>query len=200
MSALTEISLTSMKAALPTAPAPIHEIPTLASLIDLMMHMCHCLQTQKKPASGTMNMLFLTASPDLYLYFTNEAYPSSYFPSPKKVDDVPDFSTYTSDNKRKSLKATHAHDQKTQADIVTMNASPFDVFLANLPKVIRETFKPTHMKHPNTVFLHMFDWFIMKYGCFKTKYCKEDWQSMATTWHPSNGFEPIATHLFIGAS
>jgi hypothetical protein len=112
MSALMETSLTSMKATFPTAPAPIHGIFTLASLINLMMHMCCCLQIQKTPASATMNMLFLAASPDLYLYFTNKAYPSSYFPFPKEVDDIPDFSTRTSDNERKSLKATHACDQK----------------------------------------------------------------------------------------
>ena len=105
-------------------------------------------------------MLFLAASPNLYLYFINKDYLSSYFPFPKEVDDVPDFSACTSNNECKSLKATHAHDQNTQADIVTMNAALFDVFLANLPKVIRETYKPIHMKQPNTVFLHMFDWFI----------------------------------------
>jgi hypothetical protein len=42
MSALTETTLTSMKAAFPTAPTPIYGIPTLASLINLMMHMCRC--------------------------------------------------------------------------------------------------------------------------------------------------------------
>jgi hypothetical protein len=113
MSALTETNLTSMKAAFPTAPTPIHGIPTLVSLIDLMMHMCHCSQTQKTPASATMNMLFLAALPDLYSYFNNETYPSSYFPFPKEVDDVPDFSVCTSNNERKSLKATHARNQKT---------------------------------------------------------------------------------------
>ncbi len=113
MSALTETSLTSMKAAVPTAPALIHGIPTLASLIDPMMHMCHCLQTQKTPASARMNMLFLAASSDLYSCFTNKAYPSSYFPFPKEVDDVPDISACTSDNKPKSLKATHACNQQT---------------------------------------------------------------------------------------
>ncbi len=60
------------------------------------------------PASATINMLLLAASPDLYLYFTNETYPSSYFPFPKKVDDVQDFSACTSDYERESLKATHA--------------------------------------------------------------------------------------------
>jgi hypothetical protein len=136
MSALRETSLTSMKAAFPTAATPIHGIPTLAALINLMRHMCHCLQTQKTPAPATMNMLFLAASPDLYLYFTNETYPSSYFPFPKKVDDVPDYSACTSDNEHKSLKATHAHDRETQADIITMNAALSNVFLANLPKAI----------------------------------------------------------------
>jgi hypothetical protein len=112
MSALTESSLTSMKAAFPTAPTPIHGIPTLASVINLMMHMCHCSQTQKTPASATMNILFLAASPDLYVYFTNKTY-SSYFPFPKEVDDIPDFSACTSNNEHESLKATHAHNQKT---------------------------------------------------------------------------------------
>ncbi len=102
-----ETSLTSIKAAFPSAPTPIHGIPTLASLIDLMMHMCRCLQTQKTPALATMNMLFLAASPDLYSYFTNKTYPSSYFPFLKEVDDVSDFSACTSNNERESLKATH---------------------------------------------------------------------------------------------
>ncbi len=56
------------------------------------------------------------------------------------------------------------------------------------------------MKQPNTVFLHMFDWFITKYGRTTTKDCKANRQSMAATWHPSNSFEPLATPLFIGSS
>jgi hypothetical protein len=147
-----------------------------------------------------MNMLFLEALPDLYSYFTYKTYPSSYFPLPKEVDDVQDFSMCTSNNEQESLKATHARDQKTQADIVTMNAALSNVFLANLPKMIRETYKPIRMKQPNTVFLHMFDWFITKYGRTTTKDCKKNWQRMATTWHPCKGFEPLATRLFIGTS
>ncbi len=56
------------------------------------------------------------------------------------------------------------------------------------------------MKQPNTVFLHMFDWFITKYGKTTTKDCEENRQRMASDWHPSDGFEPLATRLFIGAS
>ncbi len=56
------------------------------------------------------------------------------------------------------------------------------------------------MKQPNTVFLHMFVWFITKYKRIITKDRKENWQRMATTWHPSKGFKPLAMHLFISAS
>ena len=139
MSTLTETSLTSMKAAFPAAPDPIQGIPTLASLIDLMLHICQCSQTQKTPASIRMNMLFCAASPGLYSFFTSEAYPASFFPFPVEVDAIPDFSTCTTDNERETLKATNARAHKTRADIVTMNAALSDVFLANLPKAIRET-------------------------------------------------------------
>jgi hypothetical protein len=56
------------------------------------------------------------------------------------------------------------------------------------------------MKNPNTVFLHMFEWFIKKYGKTMTKDCRENRQRMATEWHPTNGFKPLATRLFIGTS
>jgi hypothetical protein len=46
----------------------------------------------------------------------------------------------------------------------------------------------------------MFDWFITKYGKTAAKDRKDNWQRMAANWHPSDGFEPLAMHLFIGAS
>ncbi len=127
MSTLTETSLTSMKAAFPAALDPIQGIPTLASLIHLMLHICQCLQTQKTPASARMNMLFCAASPGLYSFFTTKPYPASYFPFPVEVDAIPDFSICTTDNERKMLKATNACNRKTRADIVTMNAALADV-------------------------------------------------------------------------
>jgi hypothetical protein len=91
MITLMETSLTSMKAAFPTAPEPIQGIMTLASLIDLMLHMCCCTQTHKMPASTRMNILFCAASPGLYSFFTKETYPASFFPFTTEVDAVPDF-------------------------------------------------------------------------------------------------------------
>jgi hypothetical protein len=56
------------------------------------------------------------------------------------------------------------------------------------------------MKDPNTVFLYMFDWFIEWYGKTTSEDREANQQRMATDWHPSEGFEPLATRLFIGAS
>jgi hypothetical protein len=107
MATLMETSLTSMKAAFPTAPKPIQGIPTLVSLIDLMLHMCRCTQTHKTPASTSMNMLFCTASPGLYSFFTTETYPESFFPFPTEVDAVPDFSGSTTNNKQETHSSQH---------------------------------------------------------------------------------------------
>jgi hypothetical protein len=126
-----------------------------------------------------MNMLFCAVSPGLYSFFTTKAYPASFFPFPVEVDAIPDFSACTTDNERETLKATNARDRKMRADIVTMNAAISDVFLANLPKAIRETYEPICMKQPNMVFLHMFDWFITKYGKTTAKDCKDNQQRMA---------------------
>ena len=164
MSALKETSLTSMKTTFPTAPEPVQGIPSLQSLIELMLHMCRCAQTHLTPASKDMNMLFCAAAPDLYAFFMKEAYPKEFFPFPKEVEEVPDFKNCTDDNQRETLKLTHALARKTRADIITMNAALSDVFLVNLPKLIRDGYNPICMGSPNTVFLHMFDWFINKYG------------------------------------
>jgi hypothetical protein len=137
-----------------------------------------------------MNMLFCAASPGLYSFFTTEAHPASFFPFPVEVDAIPDFSACTTDNERETRKATNACDCKMRADIATMN----------LPKAICKTYEPIRMKQPNMVFLHMLDWFITKYSKTMSKDCKDNWQRMAADWHPSNGFEPLATRLFIGAS
>ncbi len=110
MSGLMETSLTSMKLAFPSAPDPIQGIPTLASLINLMLHICRCSQTHKTPALTTMIMLFCAASPGLYPFFTNEAYPTSFFLFPPKVDAIPNFTSCRSDNEHDSLKATHVQD------------------------------------------------------------------------------------------
>ena len=111
-----------MKAAFPAAPDPIQRISTLQSLIHLMLHICWYSQTHTTPALATMNVLFCAVSPGLYSFFMNKTYPSSYFPFPKEVDAVPDFSTCTSNNKRTSLewKQRTPATKKPRANIITI--------------------------------------------------------------------------------
>jgi hypothetical protein len=53
---------------------------------------------------------------------------------------------------------------------------------------------------PNTVFLHMFDWFIKKYGVTMAEEREENRQRMAADWQPTDGFKQLVTRLFLGAS
>jgi hypothetical protein len=165
-----------MKAAFPTAPELVNGIPTLQSLIELMLHMCQCTQTHKTPALKDMNMLFCAAAPELYALFTKEAYPSTFFLFLKEVEEVPDFNNCTDNNQHEMLKSMHTLAKKTRADIITMNAALSNVFLANLPKSICNGYDPIHMGLPNTAFLHMFDWFIKKYGVTSAKDREENQQ------------------------
>jgi hypothetical protein len=182
----------SMKATFPTAPEPVQGIPMLQSLIELMLHMCRCAQTHKMPASKDMNMLFCTAAPDLYAFFTKEAYPSTFSPFPKEVEEVPDFNNFTDNNQHETLKSTHALAKKTRAHIVTMNAALSDVFLVNLPKLIRDGYNPIRMGLPNTVFLYMFDWFIKKYGVTTAK---DRERSIDNEWPPIGSSPTVLSSL-----
>ncbi len=73
-----------------------------------------------------------------------------------------------------------------------MNSAFSVVFLSNLPKIICKTYEP------NTGLLHMFNWFIAKYGKTTTKNQEENGKQMAANWHPSKGFEPFAARRIIG--
>jgi hypothetical protein len=48
------------------------------------------------------------------------------------VPDVPGYTACTNNNKRTTVKATHAINKKTRVDIITMNTTLADVFLKAL--------------------------------------------------------------------
>jgi hypothetical protein len=129
---MTKTSLVDMKTKFLQALEPIQEIPTLQSLIELLFHLCCCVQTQRSPASATMNLLFCAAPPDVYAFLTAEAYPAAFVPILPIVPDVPGYTACTNNNKRTTVKATHAINKKTWADIITMNTALADVFVKAL--------------------------------------------------------------------
>jgi len=72
-----------------------------------------------------------------------------------------------------------------------MNPALSDVFLANLPKAICQTYEPICTKQLNTVFLHMFNWFIEKYG----KTTTEDSSTSACASSSDVGCAPRSTKI-----
>ena len=78
-----------------------------------------------------------------------------------------------------------------------MNAALADVFLTSLPKSIRDGYDPIRMASPNTVFLHMFDWFIKKYRTTTAEEREDNRKRMTADWHPINGFKQL--HLLLNS-
>jgi hypothetical protein len=137
MSNLTETSLADMKAGFPPAPELILGIPNLQSFIDLLFHLCRCAQTHQSPASTKMNLFFCAAPRNVYAFLSSEAYPDTYTPFPAEVPDVPDLAACTNDNDPATVRATHARDKKTRADIITMNTALADIFFEAISAQVR---------------------------------------------------------------
>jgi hypothetical protein len=149
---MTVTSLADMKTGFPQDLEPIQGNPTLQSLIELLFHLCHCMQMQRSPASATMNLLFCAAPPDVYAFLTAEAYSATFVPFLPIVSDVPNYTVFTSDNERATVKATHTIDKKTQADIITMNTALAHIFLEALSLQVRTSILQWCLRTPNIGF------------------------------------------------
>jgi hypothetical protein len=54
----------------------------------------------KSTISKKMNLLYMAVDPSLYTYYSaNKAYPDDMYPFPDNVDEVPNFTACTNDNK-----------------------------------------------------------------------------------------------------
>jgi hypothetical protein len=200
MTIMTENTILDMKAGFPPSPKPIQEIPTLYSLIELLFHLCRCAQTQRPPASATMNLLFCAAPCNVYAFLTTKVYPSAFAPFPPVVPNMPDYTACVTDNGRATVRVTHAQDKKMQADIVTMNTALADVFLEAMLSQVHASFQQQCLRKPNIVFVNLFLWFINQYGKTTAKNGKANRQCMAADWHPANGFNALILCLFTGAA
>ncbi len=189
-----------MKAGFPPSPKPILGIPMLQSLIELLFYLCHCAQTQRLPASVTMNLLFCIAPRDVYAFLTTKAYPDAFAPFPPKVPDVPNSTACVDNNDCTTVWATHTQNKKKQADIVTMNSALGNIFLDAMLSQVRASSQQRRLHKPNIVFVNHFLWFVNQYGKTTAEDCKANRQSMAADWHPPNGFDTLILCLFTGAA
>jgi hypothetical protein len=200
MSTTMETSLADMKAGLPFAPESIQGIPNLQSLIKLLFHLCCCAQIHHLPASKAMNLLFCACPENVYSFFTADPYLTNFAPFPSVIDEVPDYTGCINDNDCASKHAKHALNKKTRADIVTMNAALTDVFLNALSSQVCTSFQQRCLREPNIVFVNMFEWFVGHYGKMAAKDHDANRLRMTTNWHPADGFDTLALHLFTGAA
>ena len=197
MSTMTETSLMDMKIGFPQAPEPTQGIPTLQSLIELLFHLCHCMQTQRSPVTATMKLLFCAAPPDVYAFLTAEAYPATFVPFLPTVPDVPNYTACTNNNECATVKATHTINKKMWVVIVTMNTALANIFLNALSSQVRASF--LQQRKPDIVFINMFVWFVNRYGKTMLEDRKANHQQTAANWHPANGFDTLVLCLFTGA-
>jgi hypothetical protein len=145
MSTMTETTLSDMKAGFSPLPEPIHGIPTLQSLIELLFHLCCCAQTQRLPISVTMNLLFCAAPHDVYAFLTTEAFPDAFAPLLPKVPDMPNYTASVDDNNGATVWATHVQNKKMQVDIVTKNSALAGVFLEAMSSQVHTSSQQRHL-------------------------------------------------------
>jgi hypothetical protein len=152
------------------------------------------------PACEVMNLPFCACPRNVYSFFRADLYPTNFAPIPPVVDKVPDYTGCVDEIERALKRAKHVLNKKTRADIVTMNAALTDVFLGALSLQVRTSFQQHCLRGPNTVFVNMFEWFIEHYDKMTAKDRNANRQCMATNWHPANGLDTLALHLFTGAA
>ena len=181
-------------------PKPIQGISTLQSLIELLFHLCRGAQTHQSLASTTMNLFFCAVPCNVYAFLTTEAYPEAFAPFPPEVPNVPNYTTCVYDNDPATVRATHAQDKKTRADIITMNTALADIFLEAMSSQVRASLQQRCLCKPNIVFVDLFLWFVNQYGKTTAEDQEANRQCMAADWHPANRFDALILRLFTGAA
>jgi hypothetical protein len=151
--AYAEIFSATMHAGFPTPPRPTVGAPNLFILNNLIQYICKYVQTHKSTISKKISLLYVAVDPSLYTHYSaGKAYPQDMYPIPDNVDEVPDFTTCTNDNKRTAAKFLYAILLKMRNDIVSMNAMLIDTLLSLIPTAFKLLYKQERMMDPNTVF------------------------------------------------
>ena len=147
-----------------------------------------------------MNLLFCVCPRPIYGFFTADAYPDAFTPIPPVVDEVPDYTNCTDKNDHATIRAKHALNKKTRADIITMNAALTDVFLDTVSVRVRAAFQQRRLCEPKIVFVDMFKWFTKHYSTMTAEDRNANCQRMAADWHPGDSSDALALRLSTGAA
>jgi hypothetical protein len=141
-----------------------------------------------------MNLLFCAAPHNVYAFLTTEACPNAFMPFPPEVPDVPNYTGCVDDNNPATVRAMHARDKKTRADIITMNTALADVFLEAISSQVCASFQQRRLCEPNIIIVDLFLRFVNQYGKTMAKDYEGNRQRMAADWYPANGFDAAPLH------
>ncbi len=132
--AYTETSSATMCTGFPTPPKPTLGAPNLFILNDLRQYICKCTQMHRSTISKKINLLYVAVNPSLYTHYSaGKAYPQDMYPLPDNIDEVPNFTACTNDNKHAAAKKLHAVLLKMHNNIVNMNATLINTLLSLIP-------------------------------------------------------------------
>jgi hypothetical protein len=107
----------------------------------------------KSTISKKINLLYMTVGPSLYTYYSaREAYLHAMYPIPNNVDEVPNLTACTNDNKRTAAKISHTFQLKMQNNVINMNAALIKTLLSLILMAIKLLHKQEQMMNPNSVF------------------------------------------------
>jgi hypothetical protein len=147
-----------------------------------------------------MNLLFCACPENVYGSFTADLYLTNFAPFLLVIGKVPDYMGCIDYKDCTSKRTKHALTKKTRADIVTMNAALANIFLNALSSQVHASLQQHCLCKLNIVFVNMFEWFVGNYGKTTAKDRDANRLHMAASWHPTNGFDTLALHLFTGAA
>jgi hypothetical protein len=137
----------------PTPPEPTLGAPNLFILNDLLQYICKCAQMHKSTISKKMNLLQMAVDPSFYTHYSaGKGYPHEVYPFPNNVNEVPNFTACTNNNKRAAAKVTHTILLKMQNFVIDLNAALIDTLLSLIPTAFKLLYKQERMMNPNAVF------------------------------------------------
>ncbi len=118
------------------------------------------MQMHKSTISKKINLLSVVVDPSLYTHYSaDKAYPSTNYPFPNDVDEVPDFTACNNNNKTRNCQKSALISPQNVQHIVNMNAVLINTLLSLIPMAFKLLYKQEWMMDPNADFRQCFHWF-----------------------------------------
>lgn len=175
-----------MQAAFPVSCAPINGKPNCREFIRVLKHLMQCAQTQHTDISSC-KLLFLCLGPDLYAYYTQEAYPDM----PEDPGSMCLHGPADNASQRANAKARWDLLYKRYNDCITMISCLKQRFLSLISEDYKRDYEKYMIGHANDTFIDCFAWFTNKYGKTTELERKANKDTLEEDWTLQDGWEAL---------